>query len=121
MLKEHEDKYDLELSFKRKHRQCINEAKGFILSKIGITIRMQKIPPLMSKKLHNTVKNSNKFNFLESQIQVVCQLKPGVWAIYLKNYWDNQLYFVIQYGFPLDYKQESPLHHGFKNHSTGRC
>ena len=68
--------------------------------------------------IKNTVKNSNKFNFIESQIQVVSQLNPDVWDSYFKHYRDKQLCFLIRYGFPLDHKQDSPLHHDFQNHST---
>ena len=49
---------------------------------------------------------------------MVSQLIPDVWDSYLKHYWDKQLGFLIRYGFPLDHKQNSPLHHDFRNHST---
>ena len=136
ILKEYEDKYDLELRFKPKYRQRVSEAKnnctfknwdnqmeekyGFVpLGDILVPKRDDKNPAIGNiKALHQTVKNSKNFNFIESQIQVESQLNPEVWERYLKYYWDKQLCFLIRYGFPLDHKQESPLKHDFKNHST---
>ena len=136
VLKECEDKYDLELRFKPKYRQRISEAKhicmfknwdnqmedkyGFVpLGDILVPERNDKNPTIQNiKTLHQAVKNSKNFNFVESQIQVESQLNPDVWDKYLKDYWDEQLCYLIRYGFPLDHKQESPLNHDFKNHST---
>ena len=47
------------------------------------------------KTLHEAVKNSKKFNFIASQIQVESQLNPDVWEKYLKYYWDKQLCYLI--------------------------
>ena len=136
MLKEYEDKYDLELRFKPKHRQRIHEAKhirtftkwddqmedkyGFIpLGDLVVPEYNEKNSTIDDiKQLHDTVKNSNKFNFLDSQIQVVSQLNLDVWNYYLKHYWDKQLCFLIWYRFNLDHKQNSLLQHDFQNHST---
>ena len=135
-LVENDDKYDLELKFKPRHRQRITEAKnnkmfqlwdiqtkdkyGFI--PLGDQILPGKNENNMKnfdmKNLHQAVKNSNKFNFMGVQIQVPSQLNPDMWDKHLIDYWDKQLYFLIRYGFPLDFKASSPLHHELKNHST---
>ena len=66
------------------------------------------------KNLHQAVKNSNKFNFMDTQIEVPSQLNPDVWEELLTDYWDKQLCFLIMYGFPLDFKENSPLQHELK-------
>ena len=94
MLKEHDNEYNLELRFKPKHRQRVNTAKGirtiknwdyqmedkygFItLGDLVLPEHNEKNPTIDDiKKLHDTVKSSNKFNFMGSQIQIVSQLKP---------------------------------------------
>ena len=136
LKKEYEDKYDLELRFKPKYRQRVSEAKhigtfknwdnqmedkyGFVpLGDIHVPDRNNKNPSIGNIKfLHETVKNSKNFNFMDSQIQVESQLNPEVWDSYLKQYWDKQLCYLIRYGFPLDHKEDSPLDHHFKNHNT---
>ena len=70
------------------------------------------------KQLHGAVNNSNKFSFMEAQIEVPSLLNPDVWDKYLKNYWDKQLCFLIRYGVLLDYKEGSPLHQEFINHNA---
>ena len=52
-----------------------------------------------------------------AQIQVSAQLNPDVWDKYLTDYWDKQLCLLTRYGFPLDYKEGSPIQHELKNHS----
>ena len=136
VLVEKEDKYDLELRFKPKHRQRITESKtcntfkkwdqqtedkyGFIpLGKLNV-------PEFNAKNkfhsdladLHDIIKKSGKFNFVKTQIQVESQLNADVWDFHLKKYWDSQLCFLIRYGFPLDHKENFPLQHELKNHST---
>ena len=136
LLKEYEDKYDLELRFKPKYRQRVSEAKhiatfknwdqqmddkyGFVpLGDLRIPDRNHKNPSICNMKiLHETVKNSKNFNFMDSQIQVESQLNPEIWDAYLKHYWDKQLCYLVRYGFPLDHKEDSPLDHHFKNHNT---
>ena len=93
---------------------------GFVpLGDIRIPDRNNKNPSISNIKiLHETVKNSKNFNFMDSQIQVESQLNPEVWDAYLKHYWDKQLCYLIRYGFPLDHKEDSPLDHHLKNHNT---
>ena len=88
VLKELEDKYDLELRFKPKYRQRITEAKhvrtfkswdnqmqdkyGFVpLGDILVPDHNNKNPNIQDiKTLHETVKKSKKFNFTDTQIQL---------------------------------------------------
>ena len=136
VLKDLEDKYDLELRFKPKYRQRITEAKhvrtfknwdnqmqdkyGYVpLGDILVPEHNNKNPNIQDiKTLHEMVKKSKKFNFTDAQAQLQSQLNPDVWEKYLSHYWDQQLCYLIRYGFPLDHKQESPLNHDFKNHNT---
>ena len=126
-LVENDDKYDLELNFKPRHRQRIAHAKnnttfnlcdkqtndkyGFI--SLGDQILPEKNEKnkinLDRKKLHQIVKNSDKSNFMDAQIEVPSQLNPDRWEDYLTDYWDKQLCYLIRYGFPLDFKQNCPL------------
>ena len=135
-LIETDEKYDLELRFKPRHRQHISEAKsnstfqswdsqtrdkyGFIpLGDLIVPEKNYKNKAIPNMKvLHETVKKSNKFNFMQAQVEVPSQLNPDVWDEYLVNYWDKQLCFLIRYGFPLDFKKGSTLQHELKNHST---
>ena len=110
------DKYDLELNFKPRHRQHIAEAKnkktfqlwdkqtqdkyGFIPLGDQILPEKNKIN-LDMRKFHQAVKNSNKYNFMDAQIEVPSQLNPDVWEDHLTEYWDKQLCFFIRYGFSL--------------------
>ena len=72
------------------------------------------------KVLHETIKNSKNFNFMNAQIEVPPQLNPDVTNQYLHDYWDKQLCFLIRYGFPLDFKEGSSLQHELKNHNTAK-
>ena len=136
VLVETEDKYDLELRFKPKHRQRITDSKTCntfkkwdqqVEDKYGfIPLGELHVPEFNEKNtfhsdltdLHHIVKNSGTFNFVKTQIQVKSQLNADVWDRYLKEYWDRQLCFLIRYGFPLDHKDNFPLQHELKNHST---
>ena len=134
-LIETDEKYDLELRFKPRHRQQIGEAKsnpifqlwdsqtkdkyGFIpLGDLKIPKKNNKNKSISNTKvLHETVKNSNNFNFMQAQVEAPSQLNPDAWDEYLVDYWDKQLCFLIRYRFPLDFKKGSPLQHELKNHS----
>ena len=60
--------------------------------------------------LYTKILESNKYNFLQSQISLKSQLKPDVWDQYLQGYWDRQLPLLIRFGFPLDYDREGNLY-----------
>ena len=68
--------------------------------------------------LHKMVKQSETYNFMAAQFQVISQLHPDKWQKYLQDYWDEQLCALLRYGFPLDFSAQSPLHHEITNHSS---
>ena len=98
------DKYDLELKFKLKHRAVINSAKnndtfkawdGQNTSKYGfIPLGELSCPDKDIKNctdsdlitIHNQVKETKKFNFMEAQICVPSQLNVDKWQTYLEGY-----------------------------------
>ena len=60
-------------------------------------------------KLYDITKTQDNLNFLSNQIQVPSQLNPDIWQELLEGNWDQQLPFLIRYGFPLDFDQHSKL------------
>ena len=50
------------------------------------------------------------------RIPVQTQLKPGAWRFHLRNYWDQQLPDLIEYGFPIDFDRSRPLTSTEVNH-----
>ena len=46
------------------------------------------------------------------------QLNIEAWERVLVQYYDTQLIHLLKYGFPLDFKLDSPLHCEHKNHSS---
>ena len=68
--------------------------------------------------LHKNVKASKNHNFLGAQIRIESQLNYAVWEKYLTEYWDQQLCYLIKYGFPLDFNANNPLKHERNNHSS---
>ena len=80
---------------------------------------MRKNPTLTTIfDVHKSIADTGTHNFLSAQIQLNLQLKPDVWDMYLCDYWDKQLPFLITYGFPLDFIQDSPLMHEEINHPS---
>ena len=136
VLLENADKYDLELRFKPRHREKIENAKNngtFQRWNKQASDKYRFIPlgdlikphsdirnPAMAdiKLLHSTVKNGNTHNFLGAQVQVKGQLDPDKWEMRLHNYWDEQLCSLIRYGFPLDFNSNSHLLYELTNHSS---
>ena len=55
---------------------------------------------------------------MNSQIQVDSQLNADVWDKYLHNYWDQQLAYLICYGFPLDFDHNVSLVNNKCNHKS---
>ena len=70
--------------------------------------------------IHRSVVDTNTHNFMEAQTEIQSQLNPGAWDKYLKNYWDQQLLLLTQYGFPLDFNSASPLQHEETNHASAK-
>ena len=69
-------------------------------------------------QMHEIIKQSGKHNFLDCQIMVKSQLNPKIWESLLKNYWDQQLIYLIKHGFPLDFDHSSPLSDENTNHNS---
>ena len=129
-----EDKYDLELHTTNKNKMRIARAKqdytyklwsdqnpdkfGFIplgplvLPNTDRGIVMGPDPVL----LYDAVKSQKQYNFLSSQVIVHSQLKYHEWEKRLGNYWDQQLLYLIKYGFPLDFDTEATLESNHKSH-----
>ena len=71
-------------------------------------------------RLHKNVSLCKNHNFLGAQIHIEYQLNSAAWQKYLKEYWDQQLCYLIKYGFPLDFNSDNPLKHGCINHSSAK-
>ena len=68
--------------------------------------------------IHKQVKTTGKFHFMDAQICVPSQLNVAKWQTYLEGYWDNQLLFLLRYGFPLDFDHSVSLKSQHNNHSS---
>ena len=133
-----QDKYDLALKFKAKHRDKLEKAKnstsfqqwdnqtvgkfGYIPISDQITAAYDK--PKYSQddllRIHEKVKTTGKSNFLDAQIRIPSQLNVTNWEKNLKNYWDKQLLQLICYGFPLSFDSSTYLLASEVNHSSAR-
>ena len=93
---------------------------GFI--PLGSQLMPEFLKPVQSDAdpitLHTKILESDKYNFLQTQISLKSQLNPDVWDQYLQGYWDRQLPLLIRFGFPLDYDRESNLSSNEVNHSS---
>ena len=69
-------------------------------------------------EMHKIVKETGKPNFLRVRLPVTSQLNVDRWKILLKDYWDQQLLQLLQFGFPLDFNRCCPLKHEVGNHSS---
>ena len=70
--------------------------------------------------LHKNVSLCKLHNFLGAQIRIESPLNYVAWQKYLKAYWDQQLCYLIKYGFPLDFNTDNPLKHECLNHSSAK-
>ena len=131
-----DDKYDLELKFKFKHRQFINAAKdnttfkkwnmqtdqkfGFVpLSDLKIPSKNNfKCVTTDTCKQHEIVRSSGSPNFLDVQLLVNTNLNLDKWEKYLNGYWDEQLLFLLKGGFPLDIQENHNMVSTSKNHTS---
>ena len=69
-------------------------------------------------RLHKNMSSCKLHNFLDAQIRIESQLNCVAWQKYLKEYWDQQLCYLIKYGFPLNFNTDNPLKHERLNHSA---
>ena len=67
---------------------------------------------------HLKVRPSGVPNFLGERIPVRSQLNVPEWKEVFKNYWDQQLIQLVEFGFPLDFNRNSVLRYDDKNHSS---
>ena len=67
---------------------------------------------------HLKVRSSGVPSFLLERILVKSQLNVTEWKKVFKNYWDQQLVQLVEFGFPLDFNRNSVLYHDEKNHSS---
>ena len=132
------DKYDLALRFKNKHKVKIDNAAnveifkqwdsqtvgkfGYIPLAAQVGNRDDKCNKVQSNllQIHNKVKRTGTYNFLEAKIQIPSQLKVEAWKDYLVGYWDKQLIQLIKYGFPLSFDKNTELISSNINHSSAK-
>ena len=128
-----QDKYDLALTFKAKHKEKLDKAKVSkifkdwdtqTVGKFGFIPVSQQILPVDQKpdrdmlEVHKKVKNKGTYNFLGAQICVPSQLRHEAWENNLEKYWDKQLIHLIRYGFPLSFDDKITLSSATTNHSS---
>ena len=132
-----DDKYHLELLFKKKYREKIAKAQtnatfrawqaqndqkfGFVpLNDLVMPERDSfikcDIDPI---KMHEIVNSSGKHNFMGKQLIVNSDLKLPAWEKHLVHYWDQQLLLLLKGGFPLEVNN-SNLSSTFENHKSAR-
>ena len=117
------DKYAMDLRFRPRHRNRIQEAKNCevfklwdkqVSDKFGYIPLQDQILPSRDQritgvdnvlKIHEIISKSNNYNFLQCQIQVPSQLNADIWENYL--------------GFPLDFNKNVKLSHKLGNHGSG--
>ena len=115
---------DLSNSICQHNEQCIMQTGGLfgcipqtdLKLYGGEAVYWDTIPDIM--ELHHIVKSSGLPNFLKSRIPVNTNLNIKNWRSYLKNYWDQQLPDLLQYGFPLDFDRNCQLQRVDSNHKS---
>ena len=132
------NKYDLALRFKPKYKDRIEQAQNSQIFKLWdnqtvgkfgyIPLTKQAVAQNQQKsqvnsnllQVHEIVKQTGTYNFLDAQIPIPSQLKVAAWETNLKHYWDKQLLNLIQYGFPLSFDDSVKLVSTETNHSSAR-
>ena len=84
----------------------------------GPETKNQHIPD--SLLLHKVVAQYGCPNFLGARIPVVSKLNIDKWKFYLKEYWDQQLVDLLEFGFPLDFDSGAVLLSTEENHASAR-
>ena len=67
---------------------------------------------------HRLIRQSGVPNFLGLRIPVKTQLNIPAWRFHLRDYFDQQLLDLIEFGFPLDFDRSSPLSSSDDNHTS---
>ena len=76
----------------------------------------ENIPDII--QIHKLVKQSGVPNFLGLRIPIPTQLKVDRWRYYLRDYFDQQLPDLLEFGFPLDFDRSCDLGHTIDNHNS---
>ena len=76
----------------------------------------EQIPDIISA--HKLIRDSGLPNFWVLRIPVHAQLNVKAWRFHLRDYWDQQLIDLIEYGFPLDFDRSLQLGHTVENHTS---
>ena len=124
-----DDKYSLLIATKSKfktYKPALSECKTTQLwhsqnqGKSGFIPLGVLILPSANNKVQTNLspKQSGKFNFLKCQVVIKSQLNPDVWESLLKDYLNQQLIYLIRYGFPLDFDPLSSLTQEDTNHNS---
>ena len=82
----------------------------------GPEVIWEEIPSIL--QAHKLIRQRRAPKFLNCRTPVQTQLNPDRWRYYLTDYWDNQLPYLIQYGFPLDFDRKCPLSSSNINHAS---
>ena len=57
-------------------------------------------------------------NYMKCRIPVQSGLNIKAWRAHLSNYWDQQLYDLLEFGFPLDFDRNCVLNSTEVNHTS---
>ena len=69
-------------------------------------------------EMHAMVKASGQPNYLHCRIPVPSQLNIAAWKKMLQGYWDTQLIYLLEFGFPLDFNRNYHLSSDSTNHKS---
>ena len=76
----------------------------------------EQIPNIIST--HFMIKESGFPNFLKCGIPVTSKLNIDRWRFHLFDYWDQPIPDLLEYSFPIDFDQNSPLLSTLVNHNS---
>ena len=82
----------------------------------GPPVKWDVLPDII--QAHNLVAESGVPNFLKCRIPVETNLNANIWRTYLKDYWDQQLPDLLQFGFPLDFHRGGVITSSHVNHAS---
>ena len=116
--------YEIPHSICQHNQECIRQTGGLfgfvpqtnLQLYGGEVVRWDTIPDII--KSHYIVKSSGLPNFMRSRIPANTNLNIQNWRSYLRNYWDQQLPDLLEYGFPLDFDRKCPLQRVDSNHKS---
>ena len=80
------------------------------------SVKWDIVPDII--EAHKLVRQSGVPNFLKCRIPVETNLNCNTWRTYLKDYWDQQLTDLLQFGFHLDFHRYSVLSSSSANHTS---